>query len=341
MKNFSLLRLLLATLLCSSLLLAGCTNSQQTDGLSENGEGQTSDSSQENDNVVIEFSQVTLESPFYVSLVDAAKAEAEKQGVELIAIDAQNDIEKQNRDVQDLITKGIDVLVINPTHPTAVAPVLQAAKQANIPVITVDRPTEEEVTAFIGRDNKEMGRIAGKKAVELLGGEGKAKGKIIELQGDAGGKVMKDRHDGFHEIVEKEAGIEIIEGPYCDYVRSKAVKAFQDLLQAHPDVNLVYAHNDDMALGALQVLEQSNMLDKIKIVGIDGLTEAVKAIVDGKYHATVLNDPAKLGQLVVETSIKVTEGEEVKEYIDGGTGLIDASNAKDYFDEKTVFASMK
>lgn len=182
MKNFSLLRLLLATLLCSSLLLAGCTNSQQTDGLSENGEGQTSDSSQENDNVVIGFSQVTLESPFYVSLVDAAKAEAEKQGVELIAIDAQNDIEKQNRDVQDLITKGIDVLVINPTHPTAVAPALQAAKQANIPVITVDRPTEEEVTAFIGRDNKEMGRIAAKKRLNCLAVKEKQKEKLLNCR---------------------------------------------------------------------------------------------------------------------------------------------------------------
>lgn len=329
-------KLLLTSVIASSLLFAGCSNSEQTEST-----GAKEGDQAVQEKVVIGFSQVTLESPFYVSLVDAAKAEAEKQGVELITVDAQNDMQKQNQDVQDLITKGIDVLILNPTNPTAVAPALQAAKQANIPVVTVDRPTEEKVTAFVGRDNKEMGKIAGEQAVKLLGGAGNAKGKVIELQGDAGGKVMQDRHDGFHEAVEKEAGVQIIEGPYSNYVRAEAVKAFQDLLQAHPDVNLVYAHNDDMALGAVQVLEQAGMLDKVKIVGIDGLSEAVKAIVDGKYHVTVLNDPAKLGKAVFDTALKVAKGEQVEEYIDGGTGLIDASNAKDYYDEKAVFAPMK
>ncbi|WP_425622536.1 substrate-binding domain-containing protein [Brevibacillus borstelensis] len=246
-----------------------------------------------------------------------------------------------NADVQDMITKGIDVLILNPTNPSAVTPALEAAKQANIQVIIVDRPTESKVAAFVGRDNKMMGEIAGKQAVSLLGGEGQAKGKIIEIQGDAGGKVMKDRHDGFHAVVDKEPGITVVEGPYCDYVRAKAVKAFQDLLQANPDVNLVYAHNDDMALGALQVLEQNNMLEQVKIVGIDGLSEAVKAIIDGKYNATVFNDPGKMGAMAVDTALKVAKGEKVPEYVDAGTGLIDATNAKDVYSETDVFAKMK
>ncbi|MDF2682821.1 MAG: sugar transporter substrate-binding protein [Brevibacillus sp.] len=326
-------KMLVFSVLFMSLVFAGCSSQQPA---SEGSGGNAADKK-----IVIGFSQVTSESPFYTALVDGAKEEAAKQGAELVVVDAQNDIEKQNADVQDLITKGIDVLILNPTNPTAVVPALTAAKQANIQVVTVDRPTEEKVAAFVGRDNKEMGRIAGKQAVALLGGEGKATGKVIELQGDAGGKVMMDRHDGFHEIVGKEPGVKIVEGPYADYIRSKAVKAFQDLLQANPDVNLVYAHNDDMALGALQVLEQANMLDKVKIVGIDGLSEAVKAIIDGKYSATVFNDPSKLGSIVVDTALKVAKGEQVPEYVDGGTGLIDASNAKDVYNEKDVFAQMK
>ncbi|WNC15641.1 substrate-binding domain-containing protein [Brevibacillus brevis] len=327
---------LMVSALFTSLVFAGCSSQPSA---SEGSGGSTAAGGDKK--IVIGFSQVTSESPFYTALVDGAKAEAAKQGAELVVMDAQNDIEKQNADVQDLITKGIDVLILNPTNPTAVVPALTAAKQANIQVVTVDRPTEEKVAAFVGRDNKEMGRIAGKQAVALLGGEGKATGKVIELQGDAGGKVMMDRHDGFHEIVSKEPGVKIVEGPYSDYIRSKAVKAFQDLLQANPDVNLVYAHNDDMALGALQVLEQANMLDKVKIVGIDGLSEAVKAIIDGKYSATVFNDPIKLGSIVVDTALKVAKGEQVPEYVDGGTGLIDASNAKDVYNEKDVFAQMK
>lgn len=328
-------KLFVVSALLTSLVFAGCSSQQPT------AEGGGANAGGGDKKIVIGFSQVTSESPFYTALVDGAKAEAQKQGAELVVMDAQNDIEKQNADVQDLITKGIDVLILNPTNPTAVVPALNAAKQANIQVVTVDRPTEEKVAAFVGRDNKEMGRIAGKQAVAILGGEGKATGKVIELQGDAGGKVMMDRHDGFHEIVGKESGVKIVEGPYADYVRAKAVKAFQDLLQANPDVNLVYAHNDDMALGALQVLEQAKMLDKVKIVGIDGLSEAVKAIVDGKYSATVFNDPTKLGSIVVDTALKVAKGEQVPEYVDGGTGLIDATNAKDVYNEKDVFAQMK
>jgi len=327
-------KFVLLTTLAASLVFAGCSGGEQPAADAGGGD----DSSKK---LVIGFSNVTSESPFYTALTDAAKAEAEKQGADIIVMDAQNNIEKQNADVQDMITKGIDVLILNPTNPTAVTPALEAAKQANIPVITVDRPTEAKVTSFVGRDNKAMGEIAGKQAVSLLGGEGKAKGKIIEIQGDAGGKVMMDRHDGFHAVVDKEPGITVVEGPYSDYVRAKAVKAFQDLLQAHPDVNLVYAHNDDMALGALQVLEQNNMVDKVKIVGIDGLSEAVKAIIDGKYSATVFNDPVKMGSLAVDTALKAAKGEQVSEYVDAGTGLIDSTNAKDVYSETAVFAEMK
>lgn len=333
-KKGSLLSLVMLFVVFAAI---GCGDSEDV-GSEAGGENNSNESK---DQLTIGFSQPTLQSPFYVALVEAAKAEAANQGIELLVMDAQENIEKQNNDVIDLITRGIDILVLNPTNPTAVAPALEAAEREKVPVITVDRPTEEDVVAFIGRDNKEMGRLAGEAAIKLLGGEGGAEGKIIEIQGDAGGKVMMDRRDGFHEVVDKEKGIEVVQSPYSDYVRAKAVNAFLDLIEAHPDVDLVYAHNDDMALGALQVLEQKNMVEDVKIVGIDGLTEAVKEIVDGRYDATVLNDPEKLGQLVVETAIKVHNGEQVPDYIDGGTGLIDPSNATEYFNTEKVFAEMK
>lgn len=323
----------LAILMVLVLILAACSSKSST---SDGDKGE-----EKEDKLVIGFSQVTLESPFYTSLVDGAKQEAEKQGVELIVVDAQNDIEKQNSDVQSLITKGIDVLLINPVNPSAVSPALKAAERANIPVITIDRNTKEEVLSYIGRDNTAMGREAGKKAVELLGGAGKAKGKIIEIQGDAGGTVMQARHSGFHEIVGKESGIEVIEGPYSNYIRAEAVAAMQDLLQAHPDVNLVYAHNDDMALGAMQVLEKAGKLENVQIIGIDGLMEAVKQIKGGKYKATVINDPISLGTLAVDTAVKAGNGEDVEKYVDGGTGLIDESNVDKYLDDTKKFAEIK
>ncbi|GEK32986.1 substrate-binding domain-containing protein [Kurthia sibirica] len=312
------------------LVLAACGTGKESDKDAK---------ANKNDKIVIGFSQVTLESPFYTSLVDGAKEAAKEQDVELIVVDAQNNIEKQNTDVQSLITKGIDVLLINPVNPSAVAPALKAAKNANIPVITVDRATKEEVTSYIGRDNKAMGKIAGEKALALLGGD-KAKGKIIELQGDAGGTVMKARHDGFHEAFIHAKDVTIIEGPYNDYLRAKAVSSMQDLMQANPDVDLVYAHNDDMALGAVKVLNQMGK-SNVKVIGVDGLMEAVKKITDGSFQATVINDPISLGALAIETAKKVANGEKVEKITNAETGLIDDTNAKEYVDSNYKFAVVK
>ncbi len=282
--------------------------------------------------VTIGFSQATQQSPFYVALTDAAEQTAEDSGNELFFADANGDVTKQNNDVQDLITRGIDVLVINPVDPKGIAPSLAAADAAGIQVVTVDRPVESGATSFVGRDNKAMGEIVGEAAVQALGPEG---GKIIEIQGDAGGAVARDRHDGFAAAVDGQPNITVIEGPYSDYIRSNAVTAMQDLLQAHPDLSAVYAQNDDMALGALQVLDENNRTD-VKVFGVDGLMEAVRAIADGdQYIATALNDPNAEGKLAIETAVQVARGESVPEFIDAGTALVDKSNAAELVGDTT------
>jgi ribose transport system substrate-binding protein len=273
----------------------------------------------------IGFSQATQQSPFYVSLSAAAKAEATAQGDDLLHVDANGDVTKQNNDVQDLITRGINVLVINPVDPKAIAPSLAAAKAAGIKVITVDRPIVSGAESFVGRDNKAMGKLVGESLVKTLGAAG---GKVIEIQGDAGGAVARDRHDGFHAAVDAASSIKVVVGPYANYIRSQAVTAMQDLLQRNPDVKAVYAHNDDMALGAMQVLKENKRTD-VKVFGIDGLMEAVKDIANGdEYVATASNDPGTEGKDAVDTAIKVAKGQSVAKFVDAGTGLVDKSNAK-------------
>ena len=289
------------------------------------------------DQPVIGFSQVTLQSPFYVSLMNAAEDKAEEMGAKFIYLDAQNDITKQNNDVTDLITRGIDVLLLNPVNPQGVAPAMRKAAQDDIPVVTVDRPANGDEEVFVGRKNYNMGKLAGQEAVRLLGGKGEAEGKVIEIQGAAGGQVMMDRRDGFHSVVEKEEGVEIVKGPYCEYVRSQAISAFQDLIQTHPDVDLVYAHNDDMALGALKVLMQNNKED-VHIVGVDGLMEAIGSIEEGNMDATVLNDPKYLGELAVEVALGVLNGKEYPDFVDAGTNLVTEENAAEYYNEDLTFA---
>lgn len=283
--------------------------------------------------LVIGFSQVTLQSPFYVELREGAEAATAAENDELIFLDANGDVSKQNNDIQDLITRGVDVLILNPVNPEAVIPSIEAAQEAGIPVITVDRPVTEGAVAHVGRDNVEMGRLVGEAIVNALNNE---PSKIIEIQGDAGGIVMMNRRDGFHSAAEA-AGMTIVEGPYAEYIRANAVVAMQDLLEAHPDVKAIYAHNDDMALGALQVLRESGR-DDVLVAGVDGLSEALEIMEEsGQYVATALNDPRYLGDVTIQTARQVVAGEEVPEFVDAGTTLVTPDNVGE-FERDNLFA---
>lgn len=282
------------------------------------------------DGLKIGFSQVTLQSPFYVQLKEGAEAAAEAGGDTLIFLDANGDVSKQNNDIQDLITQGVAAIIINPVNPDAVVPSLEAAEAAGIPVITVDRPVNEgAVAAHVGRDNKAMGQLVGEAVLAKLAEAGVENAKIIEIQGDAGGAVMMDRRDGFHAAIEG-SGHEIVQGPYAEYIRANAAVAMQDLIQSNPDVNVVYAHNDDMALGAMQVLEENGKED-VFIAGVDGLSEALEAMAEGgNYVATALNDPKYLGDVTIQVARQVISGGEVPAFVDAGSQAVTAGNVSEF-----------
>lgn len=287
----------------------------------------------------IGFSQVTLQSPFYVQLKNGAEAAAKASGDTLVFLDANGDVSKQNNDIQDLITQGVSAIIINPVNPEAVAPSLEAAAAAGIPVITVDRPvTGGKVAAHVGRDNKAMGKLVGEAVIAKLKADGVTGAKVIEIQGDAGGAVMMDRRDGFHAALEG-SGHTIVEGPYAEYIRANAVTAMQDLLQANADVKVVYAHNDDMALGALQVLKE-NGRDDVLIAGVDGLSEALEAMADGKYIATALNDPQHLGDVTIQVAREAAAGKAVPAFVDAGTALVTPDKVGEY-PHKDLFAEYR
>ncbi len=293
------------------------------------------DDDPEEASLTIGFSQVTQASPFYVDLGQGAQDAAEELGHDMIFLDADGDETTQNNDVADLITQGVDALIINPVDPEAVAPALRDAEAAGIPVITVDRPVEGEgVVAHVGRDNVEMGRVVGEALAERLDDGA----KVIEIQGDAGGIVMRDRRDGFNEALETAGDFEMVEGPYAEYIRAEAVTAMQDLLEAHPDVDAVYAHNDDMAMGALQVLQDAGN-DEALVAGVDGLMEALEAMDEGdQYVATALNDPVYLGQLTVDAAVAAAQGEDVPEEIDAGTQAVTPENVAEFVGDTTFGA---
>lgn len=314
-----------AAAITTVVTLSACSLSTTPGGASGGGSGSDGP-------VVIGFSQATQQSPFYVQLREGAEQAAEDAGAELYFADADGDVTKQNDDVQDLITRQVDILLVNPVDPEGVKAAIASAESAGIPVVTVDRSVPEGADAHVGRDNEAMGALVGARLAEELGEDG---GTVIEIKGDAGGDVARDRSAGFHGAVEENDAVEIVEGPYSDYIRSNAVTAMQDLIQTNPDVSAVYAHNDDMALGALQVLRE-NGRDDVLVTGVDGLMEAVEEIADGgPYLATALNDPIELGRVAVDVSLGVLDGDVPDGSVDAGTTLVDPSNAGDLVGDTT------
>lgn len=323
-------RKVVSVLMCVALvgtMLIGC-GSQSEDTSSDSSAEETEESG-DTETIKIGFSQATVASPFYTTMVDTAQEYAEELGIDIQIVSADEDVTKQTNDINDMIQSGIQCLIVNPVNSEGLATAFEACANAEIPVVTVDRLASDGYTAAIVRDNKEMGRMVGECLLEELGGKDAAEGTILEIQGTAGDQVMMARRDGFESVFEDVPGIKIVQSVNCDYARAKAVTATQDLLQANDNVVAIYGHNDDMAVGAAQVCEEKGLTD-VKVCGVDGLMEAVKMIKDGKYVCTTMNDPAKELKVAIDTALKLIKGEEVEKEVDAGTGLINAANVDDY-----------
>ncbi|EHK9903886.1 ribose ABC transporter substrate-binding protein RbsB [Escherichia coli] len=246
----------------------------------------------------------TLNNPFFVSLKDGAQKEADKLGYNLVVLDSQNNPAKELANVQDLTVRGTKILLINPTDSDAVGNAVKMANQANIPVITLDRQaTKGEVVSHIASDNVLGGKIAGD-YIAKKAGEG---AKVIELQGIAGTSAARERGEGFQQAV----AVNVLASQPADFDRTKGLNVMQNLLTAHPDVQAVFAQNDEMALGALRALQTAGKSD-VMVVGFDGTPDGEKAVNDGKLAATIAQLPDQIGAKGVETADKVLKGEKVQ-----------------------------
>jgi len=253
----------------------------------------------------------TLNNPFFVDLKDGAEAMAEEMGVEILTVDAQNDAAAQLSSVEDLLIKQIDVLIVNPVDGNAVVSAITAAKDAGVPVITVDRAAEGiEVTSHIASDNVAGGEMAGEFIAEQLGKEG----KVVELQGIPGTSAARDRGKGFNQAMDKYPGMEVIARQPAGFDRAEGMTVMENILQGNPEIDAVFAHNDNMALGAMEAIAAAGRSDEIMIVGFDAVDDAREAVKEGKMAATVAQKPGLMGEMAVETAIKVANGEEVDEY---------------------------
>jgi ribose transport system substrate-binding protein len=274
----------------------------------------------------IGFSMVTQQSPFYVELKKGAQAAASDGGAKLMFEDANGDLSRQNNDIEDLLTRKIDVLLIDPVDPQGVAPSMNAAQNNNVPVVSVDRNVRGKTASYVGRHNVKMAKLSGKALVAALKKKGVASGKIAVIRGAPGGTVDHERYKGFRQAI-KGKDYNVIDGPHCKYIRKCAISAMQDIIQAHPHIKAVFALNDDMGMGVLKVLRESGHKDVLVAV-VDGLSEAIGAIQNGhQYVATAVNDPRYLGKLAVKVAIRAAKGKTVHSFTNAGTKAVTRKNA--------------
>jgi len=251
----------------------------------------------------------TLNNPFFVTLKDGAEAKAAEVGIELTVLDSQNDPAKEIANMEDLVTQGVDVILINPTDSDAVGNAIKVANEKEIPVITLDRGANAgTVATHIASDNIAGGKMAGEYIVEMLGGQG----QVVELEGIAGTSAARDRGQGFNEAIDASS-IEVVARQVADFDRAKGLSVMENVLQAQPEIKAVFAHNDEMALGALKAIEASGR--DIMVVGFDATDDAVMSVEEGKMAATVAQLPSKIGELGVESAFKLIEGETLDAYV--------------------------
>ncbi|MCA1065218.1 ribose ABC transporter substrate-binding protein RbsB [Rossellomorea sp. AcN35-11] len=287
------------------LLVSACSLEQ---GGSEKSSG---DNGSKEGTKKIGLSISTLNNPFFVTLRDGAEAKAKELGLEITTVDAQNDPSKQLSDIEDMIQQNVDILLVNPADSAAIASAIQSANDAGIPVITVDRSAEGgEVVSHIASDNTAGGKMAGEFIVEKLGDAG----KVVELEGIPGSSAARERGKGFNEAMDAADGFEVAAKQAANFDRAEGLSVMENIIQSSSDFSAVFAHNDEMALGALQALEAAGMND-VLVVGFDATEDAVASVKAGKMAATVAQKPELMGQQAAEAAASVLDGEEIEKSI--------------------------
>lgn len=277
----------------------------------------------------IGFSQATTIEPWRAQFNKDIIAEAAKHPeVELIITDGEDKTEKQVADVENLIRQEVDALLISPKESAGLTGVVLQAIDAKIPVFVLDRNVDtDKYTQFVGGDNKLIGRAAGEYAVELLGGKGKAQGNVVEIWGGMGTEPAHDRHDGFHEMTDKEPGIKyLLDQQSGDWKQDQAYNIMATALRNNEKIDLVYGHNDPMAYGAYLAAKDVGREKDIKFIGIDALpNEGVTLVNNGELSATFLY--ATPGAEGLRQAIKYLSGEKVEKMITLDTLKVTKENA--------------
>lgn len=318
---------IILSLLAMLAVLAGCGGGGGGGGSADAGLPKLT----KKDKYKVGFAQTESNNPWRLAQTASMQAEAAKRGAELVYTDAAGSAAKQVADVDSMIAQKVDAIFLAPREEKPLAQAVLKAKAAGIPVILLDRNVDQTIAkpgqdyvTFIGSDFVEEGKRAAEWLIKATGG----KAKIIELEGTVGSSPANDRKKGFDDRIKSEAGMQILDSQTGDFARDKGRQVMETLLQAHPDVTAVYAHNDEMAIGAISALEAAGKVPgkDVILVSIDGEKDALQAIIDGKLGATVECNP-RFGPSAFDTLEKYASGEKIPDKIINPDNFYDSSNA--------------
>jgi len=265
----------------------------------------------------VAFVMKTLNHPFFLDMQRGAQEAASREGIQLVvqAAEREIDVEKQMQIIENLLQTDIDALALTPSGSREVVPAIAKANRAEVPVLIVDTRADAEalaaagatVATFIGSDNVEGGRIAGRFVAEALGGEG----NVAVIEGIPGHETGDSRLRGFREAISEYPGISIVASQTANWERDQAFNVTQNMLQSHSDLRAIFAANDVMALGAVEAVASAGRTGDLVVVGFDAQDEAVAAIREGVMSASIAQHPREMGRIAVESAWKILQGDSV------------------------------
>jgi ribose transport system substrate-binding protein len=294
--------------------------------------------------IKIGYCSPSLNAPFYVVLSKYIQNYTERYGMKFTMADGQDDIIKQITSLEDLIASGVNVLILNPLDHKALVPAVNAAVKSGIPVFIVDSYIDQaaDYITSVQANNEGNGELVGEWVVHKMG---RTKIRAALISGSQGNPIGKEKRLGFIRGVSEmqlmsqgNVDLTIVSQGWGNWSNNGGLKAMEDILVANPDINLLVAENDAMALGALKAINESGKTSNITIAGFDGQKEAYELIKQGKYGATALNSPEELARLVVESVVKYLNGErQLNKVIFTTPVLITSENVERFYDPNAIF----
>jgi len=255
--------------------------------------------------IIIGFSSRDLSAEYTAKLSEAIVAYAQtKPGVKVVMVDAQSDVQKQFSQVENFVAQKVDAIILNPCELEASTPAVDYVKKAGIPLVLVNQTTKSVGDSYIGSNDFEAGRMAMEAIAKKLNGQG----GVLMLHGIMGTSAQLQREAGAREVFAKYPGLKLVDHQTASWDRAKAMALTENWIQAHKGkFSAVFAHNDEMAMGALLALERAGLKKDVYVIGIDAIAQALSAVKEGRLDATVFQDAVGQGKGSVDAALQLAK----------------------------------